>query len=153
MTMKKIMMMKKNLILIIAFVVVAALAFYGGMKYGSPQTAQQSGQFGQFRNSSGTGSGRSGGSFASGSVPLSGQIISKDSSSLTLQLRGGNSSGSTRIVLFSGSTSITKSASGTVNDLSQGEGVTVIGKANPDGSVTADSIQIRPVGPRQIPNQ
>lgn len=139
--------MKKNLILIIAFVVVAALAFYGGMKYGSSQNSQpsgaQSGQFGQFRNSSGTGSGRNGGSFGSGSVPLSGQIISKDSGSLTLELRGGNSSGSSRIVLFSSSTSVTKSAAGTLNDLTQGGNVTVIGKANSDGSITAESIQIR----------
>ena len=128
---------------------VAAGAFYGGMKYGSSQQSAQSnssqgGQAGQFRNSSGTGSGRSGGFLSNGSTPLSGKILSEGNGELTIQLLSGNSSGSSRIVLFSSSTSVMKFVAGTPDDLTQGENITVIGTANSDGSVTAGSIQIRP---------
>lgn len=133
--------MKKNVKVIIAviFVVVTAIAFYGGMKYGSSSqpAVAQNGQF----NRSGSGSGR----FGNGNVPASGQVISKDSQGLTIQLRDGSS----RIIILSSSTSVMKSANGTLDDISQGNDVTVIGQQNSDGSVTAQSIQIRPTQPTQ----
>ena len=54
--------------------------------------------------------------------------------------------GSTKIVLVGSSIEITKSAAGSVEDLATGINVTVVGTANSDGSVTAESVQIRPAG-------
>lgn len=133
--------MKKNQIKIVAgIVVVAGLTFFAGLSYGkgsaSPQV--QTGQLGS-RNFGGQSQGgmmRGGqaGNFAGG------EIISLDDKSITVKLRDGSS----KIVFLSGATEILKFATGTISDLSVNEQVTVSGLANNDGSITAQSIQIRP---------
>ena len=50
--------------------------------------------------------------------------------------------GSSKIVLLSGSTTISKSSTASSSDLISGLNVMIRGKANSDGSVVADSIQI-----------
>ncbi len=114
-------------------VVVAIVAFYGGMKYGqgsaaTATTGQGRGQFGQGRG------GRNGGGVTAG------QILNQDANSITVQLRTGGSI----IVFLSGSTQVAKTVDGSSKDLTTGEQVVVNGTANPDGSITAQSIQIRP---------
>ena len=79
----------------------------------------------------GTGANRAGG-FVSGS------IIAKDSGSITVKL----ADGSTKIVLYAGSTAVNVSQTGTASDLVVGKDVTITGTANTDGSVTATRIQI-----------
>jgi hypothetical protein len=44
------------------------------------------------------------------------------------------------------STPVTKQASGTQDDLSVGTQVAVTGSSNSDGSMTANTVQIRPAG-------
>ena len=129
--------MKKNVItIIIVAIVCLGLGFYSGSSYTKSQTPQR-GQFGQSQNNGG----RTGGmrTLGGNGAPVSGEIISKDDKSLTIKLRDGGS----KIVFFSTSTPISKSVSGASTDLSQNESVVVQGTANPDGSVTAQSIQIR----------
>lgn len=139
---------KKIVGMIVIVLLVAGLSFLGGMKYGSSKssanqlTSRQS-QFGQngFNQNVGgrTGQGmRNGGGFGEGVV--SGEILSKDATSMTVSLRSGGS----KIVLYSPTTKVEKTVDGTIADVIAGKSVMITGTANPDGSVSASSIQIRP---------
>ncbi len=118
-------------------VVIAALVFWGGMQYG--QSNAQSSTRGNF---SGARTGRQGGFMSGGFV--GGEVISVDDKSITLKMQDG----STRFVFFSPSTKISKSVDGTISDVAAGKQISVTGTANSDGSMTAQSIQIRPNIPR-----
>lgn len=157
--------MNKLITTIIAVaVIVGGVAFYGGIKYTegknprgrfsqadfqnlSPEERQQRFQglganvgdaFGDHDRGGSFRGGRFG-SGADGSRPLAGEIISQGDDSLTIKL----SEGSTKIVFVSDSTEITKSIEGTISDLSEGEQIFVNGTENPDGSYTAQMIQLR----------
>jgi hypothetical protein len=138
---------KKMLIkIIVAVVIVAGLGFYGGMRYGqgtvsktsSNQRSQLAGGFAAMGRNGNRAAGQNGG-FAGG------QIIAKDATSITVKLQDGSS----KIVFVSGSSQIMKSVQGTSSDLTVGENVTVVGTTNSDGSITANSVQVRPAVPQQ----
>ncbi|MDD5341415.1 MAG: DUF5666 domain-containing protein [Patescibacteria group bacterium] len=74
---------------------------------------------------------------------VNGQILSIDSSSITVKIPNNGS----KIILLTDSTPISKMASGTKADLTVGETIMATGTTNTDGSVTAQSIQIRPSMP------
>ncbi len=146
-------MNKIILIAIAVAVIVGGGAFYGGMQYQkskspssdfqnlsnlSPEERQQ--RFQQMGIPGGSrGGNQNGGGFATG------EIISKDDKSVTVKLRDGGS----KIVFFSDSTEISKFISGTQNDLEIGKTITVNGKTNQDGSITAQTIQFRPLNSPQ----
>jgi len=141
---------KKNIILVVCFVVVALISFYAGSKFaGVKNTAQQnSGGFVRGGTTNGAPRGMRSGGF------VNGQILSKDANSITVQLSSfGQSSGATqvqqgsKIVFYTNKTSVMKTTDGTLDDLVIGKNISVTGAANPDGSVNAESIQIRPVVP------
>lgn len=118
---------------------VGGIAFYGGMKYGQ---ANVKGNFqaniaGGLRNGV---AGRAGGANGTGGF-TSGDIIAKDTQSITIKMRDGSS----KIVLYSTSTEVSKFDAGTANDLVVGKTVSVTGSANTDGSITATTIQVRPL--------
>lgn len=148
--------MKKFLPVFIAIVIIVGGAtFYGGMKYGEskrsigvrdgfPDFGKVS--FGDrqgFTGETGTLGGKN-----IGANFVSGEIISKDDKSLTVKLPDGGS----KIIFFSDSTKITKTAEGVVEDLKVGETVMANGTANDGGSITAETIQLRPamVSPTNI---
>ena len=156
-------------------IIVGGGAFYGGMKYAesnppaggprgefsradlqnlSPEERQQrfqelgasvGGAFGDHESGAfrGDHEGGSRGRFGSadGSRPISGEIISQSDGGFTIKL----SNNSTKIVFVSDSTQITKSVDGTIDDLNEGEQIFVSGTENPDGSYTAQTIQLRPL--------
>lgn len=145
--------MQKNLI--IAVVVTALIAggtgYTLGQKSGAANTASLTGQNsgGRGNFASGGRSGRNGGGGAVG-----GQVIAKDASSITIQLRGSQTDGSagSKIVFLSDATQVMKSIQGASSDLTIGEQVMAIGTANSDGSVNAQSVQIRPAMPEGAPS-
>ena len=125
--------MNKTKIIIISLVLIA-VSFYGGMKYNQSKIpARGAGVFAQNGGRGIRGFGTNGGT-------VNGNIISKDSTSITVQGRDGSS----KIIFISDSTAVMKTVSGKLLDLSVGEQVTAMGTANSDGSITAESIQIRP---------
>lgn len=133
--------MKKMLpMFVVLLIVVGGVSFYGGMKYaGSKRAANINGAAGFRSDTVGMmgvrrGAGNLGGGFATG------EILSKDDNSIIIKLRDGGS----QIILFSTSTQIMKSSAGFADDLKEGENVSVNGITNPDGSVVAQSIQLRP---------
>lgn len=129
--------MKNKIILSVlaTLIVSGGIGFYSGMKYSSSNVSAVQAVGGQFQRGSGAGrGGRSQGGMTSG------EILSRDATSLTVQMRDGGS----RVVFLAGSTQIMKAAPGTTTDLVSGEQITAIGGANADGSMTAQTIQIRP---------
>jgi hypothetical protein len=131
---------KKTIIHIVALIIIIILiggSFYGGMVYNKNKNTRfnmPSGFNGNFqgaRNNTASG----------GSNIISGDIISKDDSSITVQL---SNNGGSKIIFYSDATQITKSVSGSVDDLSTGISINITGTTNSDGSITAKTIQIRP---------
>jgi len=140
---------KKIIVSVVVCLVIALLSFRGGMMYGNKNTtsinANGQGSFNQGgfnQNGVGgrTGQGMRGG--AGGGI-VSGEILSKDDTSITVKLSNGGS----KIVLLSPTAKVEKTVDGTVADVIVGKSVMVVGTANPDGSVSAISVQIRPVSP------
>jgi hypothetical protein len=137
--------MQNKFLIVIALVVVAAAGFFGGMKYQQSQSP-----------ASGRGNGGQNGAFRQrfGNNPngqaVRGQIVSADNGTMTVQMRDGSS----KIIILSGSTGITKAASGSRDDLKAGEQVMVFGTNNSDGSVTAQMVQLNPMfrGPNASPS-
>jgi hypothetical protein len=140
--------MNKTIAIVAAFVIVGGGCFYGGMVYGKSQaTAGRGATAGQFQRGANGQGGAGGGLRTRGGGFTAGQILSKDDKSITVKMQDGGS----KIIFYSSSTEIAKTATGTVNDLTVGESVVANGTANSDGSVTATTIQIRPAGQQQPP--
>ena len=140
-------MNKTIIIAIVAILVVGSVSFYAGMQYGKSKNQTASGNFANLSpqerqarmQPGGGGAGgprgtRAGANFATG------EIISKDDKSITIKSGDGGS----KIVFFSNATQIMKTASSSPAELKVGEQITTNGTANSDGSLTSQSIQIRP---------
>lgn len=131
--------MSKNAILIavVVAVIFGAAGFFAGKYFQTTQRGNFAGRYGQRF-----------GAGANAQV-LRGSIISTDSGTMTVKLPDG----STKLVIVSGSTSITKATSGTTGDLKAGSPVMIFGASNSDGSVTAQNIQLNPGFGRPQPTQ
>ena len=141
-------LMKASIPFIAITIIAGGIGFYGGTKYSSSSKDQ----FGNFPNGMQQGIRQVGsiGTKSGNIMPKNegltmGTIISKDDKSITLDVKPNGS----RIVFFSGTTKISKSAEGTVTDLTEGTSVMITGTPNSDGSITAQSIQVRPTTVQQ----
>lgn len=131
--------MNKKIIAAVAVVIIAGGAFYAGTVYSKSGTPAR----GQFAAGTFNGQTRGGaGGVRTGGGLTAGEIISKDSSGVTVKMQDG----STKIVILAASTAITKSVTGSADDLAVGTTVAITGTTNGDGSVTAQMVQIRPLG-------
>jgi len=130
----------KPLYVLIAVIVFAAAGFYGGMMYQKSQSRASfaSGANGQFARRFGQGGAGGFGGGANGMMPVRGQVVSSDNNSVTVKLTDGSS----KIVNLTGSTTISKTTTGSSSDLKSGETVTAIGTTNSDGSITAQTVLI-----------
>lgn len=157
--------MRKKIIISILIIIIGGGCFYGGMKYSSAKVKNSASlsaptrNFQDFQNMNqeerqqriqdmgGIRRAGSGQQAVSGSI--SGEIISKDEKSITVKLRdyrqgeSQNESGGSKIIFFSDSAKISKLAEGSAEDLQIGKNISVFGQANSDGSVIAESIQLR----------
>ncbi len=124
--------MNKIIIVIMVVVIIGGGAFYAGMKYSQNKNPVLTRGTGEFM-------GRQGGTRASGGF-ANGEVLSKDDKSITLKMQDGGS----KIIFYSDSTQVMKTDNGSASDITVGEQVTVNGSANSDGSITAQSVQIRP---------
>lgn len=144
--------MKNNIVIpMIVAVVFGAAGFFGGMKYQESQGPSfgMQGANGQMiirgpNEGTGTGGNRMMGSNGArmGFRPVSGEIISADDKSITVKTEDGSS----KIILISDKTEINKADSATITDLKTGEQVAIFGQTNADGSVSAQNIQLNPLG-------
>ena len=118
------------------------IGFFGGTYYQSKQASvSQSGsgmrgQFGGAGGGAGAGARGSRGGFGG----TTGDVVSKDATGITVKSRDGGS----KVILITPSTTVGHMTTGTIEDITTGVTVIVNGTSNSDGSVTANSIQIRP---------
>ncbi len=119
----------------VAVIIALIGSFYDGMQYQKSKAggrgafaAGAAGRAGAMRNAMG--------GFATG------DILSHDDTGITIKMRDGSS----KIILVPASAAVLKSTSGSLGDLSVGQSVTVTGSTNADGSINAQTVQIRPAG-------
>jgi len=125
-------MNKQILIFIPVTIAIAGGSFFGGLVLGYFKAGQgnfsRTGQGSTIRKNIGMG----------GNL-IVGQILSLEGNTLTVKLQTGGS----KIVLLSDITKVLKSTDTTKEELLTDKNITVTGKTNSDGTVTADTIQIR----------
>jgi hypothetical protein len=133
----------KVIVPVILVLVGLGVGFFGGIQYRNYQIAKTRGSFvlganGAQRFTGTRGTGQVGGMMRAGAV--TGSILSIDANSITVKLADGSS----KIVLFSTSTTYSNTVSAAQTDLKVGENVVIVGATNSDGSVTATNVQINP---------
>lgn len=116
---------------IILVAVFTAGGFAGGMKYEQSKVSKSVNRVNQQNRFGGIGNMR----------PVNGQILSVDDKSFTVKLADGSS----KIVLFSPTTTFNKTSAGASTDLKMGDNVAAFGTENSDGSMTSASVQLNPV--------
>lgn len=125
-------------IVIIAFIIGGGVGFFVGNS--SSTSTMKGGMDSGFSAKGGSMNRGQGGMSMRGGGFVSGEVLSVDTNSMVVKMRDGSS----KIVLYSPSTEISKFASGLISDVSTGKQVMINGTTNSDGSVTATSVQIRP---------
>jgi len=146
---------KQALTLATAVFVSLGIGFYSGTKYISNKKPEFVNQFNQ-RNRDQAGqsrqilgaSGQKTGGMPGGSRPVVGEVIANDSKTITIK----QGDGSSKLVLISSTTTVSKAQPADTSSLLVGEKVSVFGNQNSDGSTTAQNIQINPNMPNASPS-
>lgn len=124
-------------------ILVGGGSFYGGMKYAEGKNNSSTNAMQNFQGMRGNRTGGGNGQFRGQNGMMGGgtigDVLSKDDKSITVKLRDGGS----KIVFYTSSTTVRQTTEATINDIKEGTPIIVQGQANPDGSVTAQSIQLR----------
>ncbi|MCG2690384.1 hypothetical protein L6252_03870 [Candidatus Parcubacteria bacterium] len=128
---------KIMIIALVLFLVGGASGFFGGVQYQkskNPLSGMQ--RFGAMVAGTTGGSNQRRG-LTEGQTAVSGEVISKDETSLTLKLPDNSS----KIILLTDSVSVRKTSESNIGEVALGEQIVVQGQQNQDGSVVAQSIQ------------
>lgn len=131
---------KMNTTILTALIALAVgvASFFGGMKYQQSRAVSLGfgGQRGVVAN------GVRGGMMGNrqGFQPVAGEIIANDGKTMTVKMIDGSS----KLVILSETTTVSKTSDGSKDDLTVGAKIAVFGSANSDGSVTAQNIQLNP---------
>jgi len=130
---------KSNTGLIIGGIILIIAAFFVGKSYGASHAATPAtGGASAYRTGAAGGfAGRTGG------AATVGQVVSMDATSITVSVPNG---GGSKIILYTPTTTVLKTAQAATSDITVGSTITATGTTNSDGSITATSIQIRPAG-------
>ncbi len=139
---------QKNVIIFaLSLLVVGSISFYGGMQYEKSTNAGLR-QVGFNRSGGGMAMNPGMRQNSQGGGFVNGTIKEKDGDNLVVTTGKDGS----KIVLFSERTKILKSTDGSIEDVAVGTPVMIMGSQNQDGSITAQSIQIRnEEGGRMVP--
>lgn len=133
----------KVILPIILVLVGLGAGFFGGYQYRNyvlrKRATGLTGAAATFQRFTGTRGTGTNGMMRGGAV--TGSVLSMDANSITVKL----ADGSTKIVLFGGSTTYSNTVSVLESDLKVGNSVMVFGTPNSDGSVTATNVQINPM--------
>ncbi len=136
---------KKQFIIgsVVVIILVGAVSFYAGTFFGSAKKTASTGSLatgGQRTfQMNGSGRGQAGGLMRQNGGGVIGEILSHDSSSITVKIGDGGS----KIIFTPSSTRITKNILGSVADLQNGTQVSIIGTPNADGTLNAETVQVR----------
>ncbi len=129
----------KVIVPIILVLVGLGVGFLSGYEYRNYRLQRQTGTSGTFQRFNGARTPGQNGMMGRGGVE--GSILSVDATSMTVKL----ADGSTKIIIFSGSTTYSNTTVAAQSDLKTGSTVAVFGSTNSDGSVTATNVQINPI--------
>ncbi len=134
--------------MIIGAVVIAILSFWGGSAYAKHKSTTALRTMGgptmQGARGTFTVGGMKNGSNAGGGF-VSGTVLSKTDTTITVQ----NQAGGSKILLVSPTTAVSKSAQGSITDVAVGSSILATGSTNSDGSITAQTLQLRPEGTQE----
>jgi len=140
--------MKKQIIIwVVICFALAGGSFFGGTKYQKSKSPlsgafadltqeQRIQRFGAMAGSIAGDSGQRRG-LAEGQTVVSGEVISKDATSLTIKLPDNSS----KIILLTNDVPVRQTTESNIESVEVGESVIVQGQQNQDGSITAQSIQ------------
>lgn len=126
--------------------VAGGIGFYAGDQYAAKNRGGAGNLAGRFNRNGGQGF--FGGSGGSGMTAVRGQVVKTDNQSITVE----EPNGSSKVVLLNGA-NFDKTVSASASDVTTGSEVLVIGKADSDGSMTAQTVQLNPtMRPGGAPN-
>ncbi len=145
----------QTIILVASIILSLGVGYFAGTKYKSNNKQEFVNQFNQRNRDQFGGSRQSTGAMGQKSAgmpggfrPVIGEIIASDGKTVTVKLNDG----STKLVLIGSSTTISTAQVTDISSLKTGEKVSVFGTQNPDGSTTAQNIQLNPLMPNASPS-
>ena len=147
------MNMKKMLPMIVVALILVGGSFFAGMQYQKSMESSNADQPGNFPNltpeqrqarlqqfGQNGETGFRGGNGAVNGGFTAGDILTIDDKGVTIKLRDGGS----KLIFLSDKTQVMKTTDGSAQDLAVGQQISVQGTANSDGSISAQTVQIRP---------
>ncbi|MCX6725793.1 MAG: hypothetical protein NT052_00545 [Candidatus Shapirobacteria bacterium] len=134
--------MKNSLVkTIVIAIIVGVLGFYGGIQYQKRQKTSFTAGIGRTARQGSSNSNTQQAITRQGNNtnrPVSGEITNIDNNTITIKSQDGSS----KIIVYSGSTTVNKTSEGSKEDLKIGEQTMIIGTEGSDGTMTAKSISI-----------